>query len=121
MIAPRLAARLKAGIASNVINLPSSTSPLKIKRKAFSSKAFETTSINTEKGIIILAPNAFELIEFQAKNCEIEKTKINIDTSVTINGGVTIGSGCFIGSGAITKDSIVIKKNSFIFTAFFSS
>ena len=86
MIAPRLAARLKAGIASNVINLPSSISPLKIKRKAFSSKAFETTSINTEKGIIILAPNAFGLIECQEKNYEIEKTEISTDTRITING-----------------------------------
>ena len=86
MIAPRLAARLKAGIASNVINLPSSISPLKIKRKAFSSKAFETISINTEKGIIILAPNAFGLIECKEKNYEIEKTEISTDTRITING-----------------------------------
>ena len=37
MIAPRLSAKLEAGIISNVITLSESSSPLRIKRKAFSS------------------------------------------------------------------------------------
>jgi len=86
MIAPRVAAKLKAGIVSNVINLPSSTSPIKIKRKTFSNKAFENTTINTGKAIILLAPNAFGLIECEEKECEIEKVEVTNDTSITING-----------------------------------
>jgi electron transfer flavoprotein alpha subunit len=85
MIAPRLAAKLKAGIVSNVISLPSNTSPTKIKRKAFSSKAIESTTVNTEKVIIILAPNSFGLIEY-AGNCKIEKIKSVSDASVNIKG-----------------------------------
>ena len=62
MIAPRLAAKIKSGIVSNVISMDTSnTSQLKNKTKAFSSKAIENTTINTEKAIIILAPNAFGL------------------------------------------------------------
>jgi electron transfer flavoprotein alpha subunit len=85
MIAPRLAAKLKAGIVSNVISLPSSTSPMQIKRKAFSNKALEITTINTEKKIIILAPNAFGLVEYR-KDCKIEKIEENNIGSVTVNG-----------------------------------
>tara|TARA_B100001250_G_scaffold408890_1_gene432136 strand:- start:537 stop:1481 length:945 start_codon:yes stop_codon:yes gene_type:complete len=85
MIAPRLSAKLKAGIASNVISILSNTSPIQIKRKAFSSKALESTTINTEKAIIILAPNSFGLVECGG-DCEIEKIGNSSDKSVTING-----------------------------------
>ena len=85
MIAPRLAAKLKAGMVSNVISVPSSTSPIKIKRKAFSSKAVENTEITTEKAIIILAPNAFGLVECGG-NCKIEKIEGGSDSSITVNG-----------------------------------
>ena len=85
MIASRLSAKLKAGIVSNVITLPYSTSPIQIKRKAFSSKAIESTEINTEKAIIMLAPNAFGLVECSG-NCEIEKIEGNSDGDITING-----------------------------------
>ena len=85
MIAPRLSAKLKAGIASNVVNVPSSMSPIKVKRKAFSGKALENNTINTEKGIIILAPNAFGITE-TGGNCTIEKIESSINPSVNING-----------------------------------
>ena len=71
MIAPRLSARYKAGIISNVIGLPFSTSPIKVLRKTFSSKALEKTVINTEKAIIMLAPNSYGL-----KKCEDKKSRI---------------------------------------------
>ena len=73
MIAPRLAAKLKAGIISNVISLPFNTSPIQIKRKSFSGKAIEKTAINSEKAIILLAPNSFGLVE-----CNIDSNIENI-------------------------------------------
>ena len=54
MIAPRLSAKLKAGIISNVISLPSNTSPITIKRKSFSGKAIENTTVSSKKTIIII-------------------------------------------------------------------
>ena len=56
MIAPRLSAKLKAGAISNVISIAESTSPLKVKRIAFSSKAIETTIATTDKAILSLFP-----------------------------------------------------------------
>lgn len=85
MIAPRLAAKLKAGIATNVISIASSFNPIQIKRKAFSSKAIESIKINTENAIITISPNAFGVVESKS-NCTIEKIESIIDGNITING-----------------------------------
>ena len=85
MIAPRLAAKLKAGIASNVISIPSSTSPIAVSRKAFSGKAIEKTVINSDKAIITLALNAFGLVECGG-SCSIDKISASEKGSVTIEG-----------------------------------
>jgi electron transfer flavoprotein alpha subunit len=85
MIAPRLSVKLKAGIASNVIALPTSTEPLQVQRKSFSSKAIEDIEIHSDIAIITLAPNAFEIIE-NSKNYEIEKVESVKEGNITING-----------------------------------
>ncbi len=83
MIAPRLSAALKVGISTNVVALPSSTSPIQVKRKCFSGKAIENTTINTGKAILTLAPNAFGLIECGG-SCSIEKIDGANNGSITI-------------------------------------
>ncbi len=85
MIAPRLAVKLKAGMLSNVVDVPSSVSPLTVSRKAFSGKAIEKAIVNTEKAIISLAPNAFGLIEC-GEDCNIEQISASQTTSVAIEG-----------------------------------
>jgi electron transfer flavoprotein alpha subunit len=62
-LAPILAVNLNAGFASNVIELPSSTKPFVVKRKAFSNKAFNNTEIKTDVKLIGLAKNSFGIIE----------------------------------------------------------
>jgi electron transfer flavoprotein alpha subunit len=88
MIAPRLSAKLKAGSISNVIALPESTSPLKVKRKAFSSKAIETTIVTTEKAILSIAPNSYGLIE-TGGTCSIESLDSSEKGTITIEGQET--------------------------------
>ena len=103
MIAPRLAIKLKVGIASNVITVPSSISPVTITRKAFSGKAIEKTVINSEKAILTLAPNAFGLVECGG-NCSIEKI------SSTENGMVTIeGKEVASGKVSLTEAEIIVS------------
>ena len=103
MIAPRLAIKLKVGIASNVITGPSSISPVTITRKAFSGKAIEKTVINSEKAILTLAPNAFGLVECGG-NCSIEKI------SSTENGRVTIeGEEVASGKVSLTEAEIIVS------------
>jgi electron transfer flavoprotein alpha subunit len=62
-LAPLLSVNLDAGYASNVVALPSSTSPFTVKRKAFSNKAFNNTEINTATKIIGLAKNSYGVHE----------------------------------------------------------
>ena len=62
-LAPILAVSLEAGYASNVVALPSSTSPFTVKRKAFSSKAFSHTVIAADTKIIGLAKNSYGVHE----------------------------------------------------------
>ena len=62
-LAPRLSVRLKAGLASGVTALPESADPFVVTKKVFSGKAFSRVKINTDKVILTLAQNSFELIE----------------------------------------------------------
>ncbi|WP_194766711.1 electron transfer flavoprotein subunit alpha/FixB family protein [Tamlana sp. I1] len=62
-LAPLLAVGLSAGYASNVVEIPTNTSPFTVKRTAFTNKAFELTQINTEVKIIGVSNNAFGLVE----------------------------------------------------------
>ncbi|MCM5661517.1 electron transfer flavoprotein subunit alpha/FixB family protein [Galbibacter mesophilus] len=62
-LAPILAVNLNAGYASNVVALPESDSPFKVKRTAFTNKAFNVTEITTDVKLVGLSKNAFGLKE----------------------------------------------------------
>jgi len=62
-LAPILAIGLEAGYASNVVEAPSSTAPFTVKRTAFTNKAFNLTTINTDVKIIGVSNNSFGLVE----------------------------------------------------------
>ena len=107
-LAPMVAVNLEAGYASKVVALPSSTSPLTVKRQAFSNKALCNTTITTPKKVIGLAKNSYGLIEnitnsteetfspslkeddFELKSAEIEKIKGKItiaEADIVVSGG----------------------------------
>ena len=65
-LAPVLAVGLNAGYASNVMEAPSSTSPFTVKRTAFTNKAFNITTINTDVKIVGVSNNSFGLVENSA-------------------------------------------------------
>lgn len=58
-VAPLVAVALEAGLASNAVALPSSTSPFVVKRKAFSNKGFNNTEITTDKKVVGVAKNSY--------------------------------------------------------------
>lgn len=63
-LAPRVAAKLKAGLADGAVELPTiSGDSLSVKKTAFSSKAFAITELTSPVKVIALNPNAFELRE----------------------------------------------------------
>jgi electron transfer flavoprotein alpha subunit len=76
-ISPLIASSLNAGYASNVIALPESNTPFKVKRTAFSNKAFSVTEITSDNKVIALAKNAFGL-----KENEVSTTQENFEASI---------------------------------------
>lgn len=62
-LAPLVSVSLDAGYASNVVELPSSTNPFVVKRKAFSNKGFNNTVISTDNKVIGLAKNSYGIFE----------------------------------------------------------
>ena len=107
-LAPILAVYLEAGFTSNVVALPVTVKPFTVKRKAFSSKVFSFTEIETSKKLIGLAKNSFGLIEspvsvseedfeislndddFKISSTSVEKTtgKVTIaDADIVVSGG----------------------------------
>lgn len=62
-LAPLLAVNLNAGYVPNVMALPESTDPFKVKHSVFTNKAFAITQIKTDIKIIGLAKNSYGLKE----------------------------------------------------------
>ncbi|MDX2304913.1 MAG: electron transfer flavoprotein subunit alpha/FixB family protein [Microscillaceae bacterium] len=57
-VAARLAVKMKAALASNVVDLPDLSDGFKVKRGVYTGKAFQTTRLNTENKILALKKNA---------------------------------------------------------------
>tara|TARA_B100000965_G_scaffold402077_1_gene427268 strand:- start:466 stop:1416 length:951 start_codon:yes stop_codon:yes gene_type:complete len=84
-IAPRIAAKLSAGLITNVIsNLDNVNNPT-LKRQSFSSKAIETVKLNSKQAVISISPNSFELVESNT-NCIVNTNQISLDSDVTFLG-----------------------------------
>lgn len=76
-LAPRLSVKLKAGLATGVIGIPSGFSPISFKKKAFTGGALANVTINSPSAILTLAPNSFEIKE-NDKGASIENFDANI-------------------------------------------
>lgn len=84
-LAPLLAAKMEAAFASNVVELPSSYSPFTVKRKAFSSKAFTHTVMNSDKKVLSLAKNSYGLHEKQSSPSQ-ESIEMSVSAdSISVN------------------------------------
>jgi electron transfer flavoprotein alpha subunit len=63
-MAPRIAVKLKAGLADGAVELPQFTeSSFQIKKTAFSGKAFATVELLSENKVITLTPNSYKVVE----------------------------------------------------------
>lgn len=58
-VAPRLSARMKAGLVSGAVALPDTESGFVVKKSVFSGKAFAHVSIKTTNKIISVNPNSY--------------------------------------------------------------
>lgn len=63
-LGPRIAVKLKAGLADAAVELPTiDGTTFKVKRTAFSGKAFAHVDLNSEVKVIALNPNSYQLNE----------------------------------------------------------
>ena len=104
-IAPRLSARMKAGLVSGAISLPDTASGFVVKKNVFSGKAFANISINTDVKIISLSPNSFnivtgegtaEVVEFSAT---IDAAKVQVTNTSKVEGEVPLAEAELVISG----------------------
>lgn len=106
-LAPLLAVDLEAGYASNVVALPESASPFKVKRTAFTNKAFNHTEITTDVKIIGLSKNSFGLKEAQKDATEASfdpslddsQFKVEVQSVDKVKDKVTIADAEIVVSG----------------------
>ncbi|MEA3445301.1 MAG: electron transfer flavoprotein subunit alpha/FixB family protein [Bacteroidota bacterium] len=66
-LAPRISAKLKAGLVSGAIALPASYDPFVVKKKAFTGKTFVHVKVNSDKKVISLTGNSAEIKETENK------------------------------------------------------
>ncbi|MDT8393081.1 MAG: electron transfer flavoprotein subunit alpha/FixB family protein [Bacteroidales bacterium] len=62
-LSPRVAVKLKAGIASGVNAVPSSFDPFTVSKKVFTGKAFANVVIKSEKRILTLFQNSVDIVD----------------------------------------------------------
>jgi electron transfer flavoprotein alpha subunit len=91
-IAPRLSARLKAGLVSGAVALPDTSKGFVVKKNVFSGKAFANISLNTDIKIIALNPNAYQTIAGEGI-AEVITTDTAVDTPKVKVTGVNKVSG----------------------------
>ncbi len=104
-VAPLVAVHLNAGFASNVEALPSSFSPFTVKRKTFSSKAYNNCIINSDVKVIGLSKNSFGLIENKISGNVEEFSPLLVESNLKsesieqTTGKVTIADADIVVSG----------------------
>ncbi|MBX2926160.1 MAG: electron transfer flavoprotein subunit alpha/FixB family protein [Chitinophagaceae bacterium] len=70
-IAPRLSAKLKAGLVSGAVALPDTGNGFSVKKSVFSGKAFAHVAIHTDIKIIAVNPNSFSTAASGGDNAEV--------------------------------------------------
>jgi electron transfer flavoprotein alpha subunit len=104
-IAPRLSARLKAGLVSGAVAVPDISNGFVVKKNVFSGKAFANVSVNTEIKIISLNPNSYQISQIQgiaevvAMNATIDEPKIKVTAVNKIVGEVPLSEAELVISG----------------------
>ncbi|MBD3639007.1 MAG: electron transfer flavoprotein subunit alpha/FixB family protein [Crocinitomicaceae bacterium] len=77
-VAPRVSAKLKAGLASGAVTLPNADGTVKV--NVFSGKAFGNVAIKTDKKVITLTPNSLQ-IESTGGSASVEEFNADAGSS----------------------------------------
>ena len=95
-IAPRLSARMKAGLVSGAVALPDTSNGFTVKKNVFSGKAFANISVSTDVKIISLNPNAYQIAagegtaEVAAFDASVDAPKVKVTSVNKVSGEVPL-------------------------------
>lgn len=104
-IAPRLSAKLKAGLVSGAVALPDTANGFTVKKNVFSGKAFANISINTAIKIIALSPNAYKVeetggtAEVVSYTPSLTASKVKLISSTKASGEIPLAEAEIVVSG----------------------
>ncbi len=84
-LAPNVAARLKAGLVSGVVELPSAYEPMEVRKIVFTGKAFARVKINTPIKVLTLSQNSFGVTEPVENTPAIEAFTPAVDATTAKN------------------------------------
>jgi len=104
-IAPRISAKLKAGLVSGAIALPDTSNGFVVKKNVFSGKAFANIAVNTAVKIIALSPNSFNITttdgtaEVAAFAATVDAPKVTVTAINKIVGEVPLSEAELVVSG----------------------
>ena len=83
-LAPRLAARLNAGVASDVDRLEMADGKLRARRPVYSGKAFATVEVTSNPAIATTRPNAFPVEEAGGGAAEVVEITASTDSKAKL-------------------------------------
>lgn len=95
-IAPRLSARLKAGLVAGAVALPDTSNGFTVKKNVFSGKAFANISVTTPVKIIALSPNAYKTVaaegvaEVVALNATVDAGRVKVTAVNKVSGEISL-------------------------------
>ena len=104
-IAPRLSARLKAGLVTGAVALPDTSNGFTVKKNVFSGKAFANVTINTAKKIVALNPNSYSITttdgsaEVAGLNVTVDTAKVQVTATSKVEGDVPLTEAEIVVSG----------------------
>ena len=104
-IAPRLSARLKAGLVAGAVALPNTSTGFTVKKNVFSGKAFANVSVATPVKIISLNPNAYKTVategtaEVVALNATVDAAKVKVTAVNKVSGEISLAEAEVVVSG----------------------
>ena len=104
-IAPRLSARLKAGLVAGAVALPDTSNGFTVKKNVFSGKAFASITVNTPVKIIALSPNAYKTVVGEGVaavtplQATVEAGKIKVTAVNKVSGEISLAEAEVVVSG----------------------
>ncbi|MFT7591676.1 MAG: electron transfer flavoprotein alpha subunit, partial [bacterium] len=104
-LAPKVAIKLGAALTTGVVAMAQSNGDFQVRKTCFSNKAFSNVQVNSEKKVISIVPNSYEVKAFDT---QADVQSINIDASSVIK-SKSISIDKVVGKIPLTEAELVVS------------